>query len=293
MKPTSLIFLVLSLILFFGGYVTTGLAKSMAESSNIPIYEQSFNDTGDAIYTYNISEETISKLSLAFTGVDVTVVGMATESYFELKNFETTTYSTSLSAGVVSVDGDTSFLSSLIDMSDGGVSFRGLRYFLQDKPDPNRPKSVTVYISELSEIKSIAISLTQGSVTFKNIPNSFDYSINVTEGNVVLDNVDTTAVANISVAKGDVNISNSEITALTVTQEEGATLLNGVNDYAPEKTTYDLNAADTGTVRYNGVPVGYEYKATAPAQQNRIKIASKNGTITVLDSADQPILPTP
>jgi len=290
MKPTSIIFLILSLILFFGGYVTLGIAKTMASSSNTPIYDQTFDENGDAVYTYNISSNTISKLLLTFSDVDLTIVGNAEESYVELKNFETTSYATSLSAGTVTVNGNTSFLSSLIDMSDGGVSFRGIRYFLLDKPDPSRARSVTVYISELSEIKTIAVSLAKGSVTFKNIPNTFDYSISVTEGNVVLENVDTDAVANITVHKGNVDIKDSAIATMTITQEEGTTTLNAVDAYAPELTTYDLRTED-GTVRYNGVPVGTEYKITSPAPKNNIKINSKSGTIIVSDSGDHASIP--
>ena len=290
MKPTSIIFLILSLILFFGGYVTLGVARSMADSSNTPIYDQTFDENGDAVYTYNISAATISKLLLTFSDVDITIIGNAEESYVELKNFETTSYATSLSAGTVTVDGNTSFLASLIDMSTGGVSFRGIRYFLLDKPDSDRPRSVTVYVSELSEIKTIAVSLTKGSVYFKNIPNTFDYSINVSEGNVVLENVDTDAVANITVSKGDVDIKDSAIATMTITQEEGTTTLDAVNAYTPELTTYDLRTED-GTVRYNGVPVGTEYKITSPAPKNNIKIISKSGVIVVSDSGDQPSTP--
>ena len=88
MRPTSMIFLVLSLILIFGGFMTCSIAKSMAASENISIYDQVFDENGDAIYTYNISEQAINKLALTFSDVDVTVVGGASSSYVELKNFD-------------------------------------------------------------------------------------------------------------------------------------------------------------------------------------------------------------
>ena len=43
MKPTSLIFLALSLILLVGGFMVCGVAKSMAKNQGIRIYDQEIN----------------------------------------------------------------------------------------------------------------------------------------------------------------------------------------------------------------------------------------------------------
>lgn len=61
MKPTSLIFLALSLILLVGGFMVCGVAKSMAKNQGIRIYDQEINKDGDSVYTYNIADDTVYK----------------------------------------------------------------------------------------------------------------------------------------------------------------------------------------------------------------------------------------
>ena len=135
MKPTSLIFLALSLILLVGGFMVCGVAKSMAKNQGIRIYDQEINKDGDSVYTYNIADDTVTKLALKFSGIDVHIRGSESESYIELKNFDANSYSTTLTGSTVTVDGTVGFMSSLIDMSGGGIRFKGLRYFPKQRTE--------------------------------------------------------------------------------------------------------------------------------------------------------------
>ena len=290
MKPTSYIFLVMSLVLFLGGYFTCGIAETMAASSSTPIFDQTFNDEGDAVYTYNLSGEQNTKLSLTFANVDVRVIGTATESYVMLKNFDVNNYTAALSAGTVKIDGTASFLSSLIDMSDGGLKFKGLRYFLLEKPNPERARSVTVYISELSDLTTVSLTLTNGNVTFENLPNSLDYNVSLSGGNVSFTNVYSRSVANLSVTNGDVSIVNSEISGITVNQDKGNFSYTTADSASSELTSYDLRV-EQGTVQYNGVAVNSPYKVTSPAPNSVIRVTMKEGLIRVNDGGDPPATP--
>lgn len=293
MKPTSLIFLVLSVILLVGGFMTCGIAKSMAAKQGIAIYDQEIDEAGDSVYTYNISDDTISKLALTFSGVDVNIVGTKDKSYVELKNFDVNSYRTSLGSSAVTVDGTVSFFSSMIDMSGGGIQFRGLRYFLLDKPDPKRPKAVNIYISETSELKTLTLSLNKGNVTCKNLSNSLDYYLTVTNGNVTLDSIQTISVAELNVRGGNITVQSSEIATLNAVMDSGNFTVTANGAYSGDLTSYDLKTAD-GTVNVNTTNVGTDYKVTSAAQKCLIKVnILTKGNVTVNDGGTPPPAPTP
>ncbi|MBQ4064903.1 MAG: DUF4097 family beta strand repeat protein [Clostridia bacterium] len=283
MKPTSMIFLVLSLILAFGGFMTCSFAKTMAASDGIAIYDQTFDDNGDAVYRYEIDDNVINKLSLTFSDVDVTVVGNASSSYVELKNFDVTGYAVSLTGGNVSVDGTVGLLSSLIDMSNGGLRFRGLRYFLLDKPDPSRERSVTVYISNACEMRALSVSLKNGTVSFQNMDRPLDYSVTLSEANAVFDHVTSTSVAQISAANGDVTVNESKFATVSASMEKGNFIVNGSQSMSYQFTGYDLKINETGSILFNGADAGQQYKVTAPIQEMLYMVTVSGGNIQITD----------
>jgi len=291
MKPTSMIFLVLSLILIFGGFMTCNVAKSMAASQNIPIYDTTFDSNGDAVFTYDISDTALNKLILNFSDVDVNIIGNAERSYIELKNFDVNSYRVTLSGGNVTVDGTVGFLSSLLDMSAGGIQFKGLRYFLLDKPDPERPRSVTVYLTALSELKSLNVSLKQGTVTFENIHNTLDYSVSLNNANASFRNVISTSIASISASSSNVTMIGSRFVTVNATVENGNITITGKDVLSFQRTSYQLSVKETGNILYNGGNAGTAYKATSPAPESTVFININKGTISIDDGGLPAISP--
>jgi len=291
MKPTSMIFLVLSLILIFGGFMTCSVAKSMASSENIPIYDTTFDSNGDAVYTYQISDAVINKLTLNFSDVDVKIVGNAEKSYVELKNFDVNSYRVTLSSGNVTVDGTVGFLSSLLDMSAGGIQFKGLRYFFLDKPDPARPKSVTIYLSELSELKSLNVSLKQGTVSFEGIHNALDYSVTLNQADALFSDVISTSVASVTCKEGNVTFHGSRFITVNATVEDGNFTIQGDNVLTFQHTSYNMKVEESGNILYNGGNAGSSYKATSPAPEANVIVNINNGIITIEDGGTPAAVP--
>ena len=291
MKPTSMIFLVLSLILIFGGFMTCNVAKSMAASQGIPIYDTTFDSNGDAVYTYDISDTALNKLILNFSGVDVNIIGNAERSYIELKNFDVNSYRVTLSGGNVTVDGTVGFLSSLLDMSAGGIQFKGLRYFLLDKPDPERPKSVTVYLTSLSELKTLSVSLEKGTVAFENIQNSLDYSVSLNNADATFRNVISTSIASISASSGNIKMVGSRFVTINATIENGNATIIGNDILSYQRTSYQLSVKEAGNIVYNGGNAGTAYKATSPAPEATVFIDVDKGIISIDDGGFPAIAP--
>lgn len=283
MKPTSLIFLALSLVLFFGGLMTCGIASSMAASSGISIYEQTITSEGDSIYTYDISDDKLSKLSLTFSDIeDILIVADSERSYVELVNFDVYSYSTALTGNTVSIDGTVGMLSSLIDLSGGGLQFKGLRYFFMDKPDPSHTRRVVVHLANTSEIKSVSLTVKQGSVYLQNLENTIDYSLNVTNGNVVFSSVITESVIDLQLNGGEAVISSSEFTTFNASIINGKTKID-VTNYMPELISYTISA-ENSALTYNGSLVE-QLKITSPAQKCLIKIKAADATVEIFDSS--------
>ncbi len=284
MKTTSLIFLAFSLILLIGGFIICGVAKTMAASNDIKIYEQEKNDAGDYVYTYNISDSAVRKLELKFKDVDVNIIGTEKESYIELINFNANSYKTTLSSDTVTVDGNVGFLSSLIDMSDGGLKFKGLRYLLLDKPDPDRERAVNIYVSKASEIISLSVSSTNGDIICSNLTNDIVYTMSANSCNIDISGLKSEATMSLDVAEGNVTVKESEFNTLSVSIDNGNLSVDAEDAYSPDLTAYNLTATE-GSLTYNGAAVEGPLKVTPTAAKWVINATVNKGSITVNDGA--------
>lgn len=286
MKPTSLIFLALAAVLLFTGWFTCSIASSMADAQGVSIYEQTRNKKGDIVYVYNLSDQKLSNLFLNFSNVDVTIVGSSKKSYVELKNFDPYDYSTTLSGGTVKVDGTVSGLSSFLDMSGGGLKFKGLRYFFADKPIKGHKRSVTVYLSDASGIDSLNLTVRNGDVTLKNIWNEqVDYNLTVNSGSLTLNEVVTTAVINANVSAGNMTISNTKATSLNADIVGGSMTVDTTN-YAAEFVSYEVDT-ENSTLNYNGTVVAEgQLKISSPNEirQCKLNVDATDATVTIKDN---------
>lgn len=286
MKPTSYIFLALAAVLLFGGIITCTVAESMAKANGTEIFEQKKNKDGDMVYKYELTDEKLSKLELEFENVEINIIGSSDKSYVELKNFDPFQYSTTLSGSTVSVDGTVSGLSSLIDLSGGGIKFKGLRYLFFDKPSASRPRSVNVYITDASQIKTLNLNIKKGSVTLKNINNSIDYNISSQSGKVYLDNIVTESVINLKITNGDVDIINSEFVSLFGDMTGGKISVD-MSTVSPEFISYDVQT-ENSNIYYNTIldDDGQIKIATSPdLQKVSIKIDGDGTEILLADTS--------
>lgn len=286
MKATSLIFLVLAAILLFGGIVTCSLAETMAKAQNISIFEQTKDDDGNSVYVYKLTDEKLSKLNLNFSNVDVTIIGSAKESYVELKNFNPYDYATTLSGTTVTVDGTVGGLSSIIDLSGGGLRFKGLRYLFTEKIDKNAKRSVTVYISDACDISSLSLNLDKGNVTFSNIYNKVDYNVSVHSGNVTFNTVNTESVINIDVNSGDIVVENTECITFNANLASCRLSLD-LTQYNYNYISYNVKTENSSVVHNGGLDDDGQFKITVSTdlQKNMVKIDAIDSEIVLYDGA--------
>ncbi|MBP5255749.1 MAG: DUF4097 family beta strand repeat protein [Clostridia bacterium] len=284
MKPTSVIYLVLAVILFFGGFGMCRYAEKLAADRNQPIYDQEIAEDGSTLYTYEIDNTAVASLKLVFSGVDVTVKSSPDEtSRVELRNFSVREYAVTLNGSSVTVDGTVGKLASLLDRSSGGIQFRGLRYFLLKDPDSSLKKSVTVYISEASKLNSLTVSETGGTLFLSDMSNPLDYSLSVSDGAARISGISTVSVAEIYVKTGELEISGSSFNTLVVNSTGGSVRVTSNGSIQRSTTSYDLSVSE-GSLVYNGALIeDGSYKISQAISLSTVRITVSGGNINLTD----------
>ena len=86
MKPTSIIFLIVSVALALAGLVTMRIAEGIGVREGIQVVADT-TDEGDSVFTYDFSEDSIGKISVSVGTADINIIGGADKPYIELVNF--------------------------------------------------------------------------------------------------------------------------------------------------------------------------------------------------------------
>lgn len=286
MKPTSIIFLVMSVILFLGGFAMCKYAIARAQSEGFDIYSQRTDENGDQVFRYGVDDNAISSLKLTFSDVDVTIEPTTSESCVVLTNFPVKSYSASLNGSSVSVDGTTNLLYAMIDRSDGGLKFKGLRYFLMEDPSEESKRSVHVYINKFSKLNSVSVSVTNGSISISGLDNPLDYTLNVKNGNIDLKDICTVSVAKVNIQNGAFTGIGCDIYTLRCDIENGSARINSNGKYDAQSMAYNLSS-ENGSIIYNGAILEentYRFSPASVYSTTEVKVS--DGSITVNDSAE-------
>ena len=154
MKPTSIIFIIISVLLIVGGIIICAVAKDIAVTDGYTL----FNDTegGGSYVRHDFLSSSVTKIALTVTDAEINIYGGAEASYIEFFNFRDGLYTLSATGNSITLD-EIPNLTSLLSFQ-GGFSFSGMRYFLRFGNTETGPKRVNVYIGADSAMKNITVS---------------------------------------------------------------------------------------------------------------------------------------
>ena len=154
MKPTSIIFIIISVLLIVGGIITCSVAKDIAVTDGYTL----FSDTegGGSYVRHDFLSSSVTKIALTVTDAEINIYGGAEASYIEFFNFRDGLYTLSATGNSITLD-EIPNLTSLLSFQ-GGFSFSGMRYFLRFGNMETGPKRVNVYIGADSAMKNITVS---------------------------------------------------------------------------------------------------------------------------------------
>ena len=258
MKPTSIIFLIFSVIILVVGMIVCNVATKLADKQGVVLFEQTTLENGDTVIKKEIPNDKFTKLELEIKDAPVNIFGGAESSYVELVNFDVNSYGISDLNNTLSID-DSFNITSLFK-STGGAQFKGLRYVVFDRKEKKgSEKSVNIYLSDNTDLKNISIKLGKGSVYVKSVSKALDYSLVTEQGNVTLDEVKNATLAKIRTGSGTVALNYSIGTLFDVDIASGQ--FNVIN-HNSDQISYAVGVS-TGIVRYNGEDKGSRFESVS------------------------------
>ncbi len=296
MKPTSVIFLIVSVFLVIGGFATAGVAKQLAASEGIVLTDEISEEAGGYIYSYEYGKDSIGRITVNVKEADVNIIGGAEKAYVELVNFPEGMYEFSSSNRILSIKNNTD-LSDLSNIANLAMNFRGLRSFVGYLNMRSLPKTVNIYISGANPVKIVDCQIQSGNVTLKNCDAPADYNISIGEGNLSVSGIDTKSALNVTVGNGNADISKCDISKLAVKVEKGTVTAEAMFDTVEAKIgkgDFNYNSygsvgltklalfSSIGNITLDGVKHGGYFESSDIPTDNIIDIDIGEGDINIV-----------
>lgn len=269
MKPTSIIFIVLSVVIMIVGLFICSAASSSAESAGIEIFASEKNELGDLVFTYDFSDDKIRKIAIETLDADVNVRSTDGNSYIELINFHEGSYSFSRNNRMITVANNAN-VESLLQFGSGNFSFNGLRHYFREMPKSGQPKTVNIYINPANELQSLAFDVSSGNLLISSISAECDYDISVSGGSADVKGISTPGKIDFEGNSAQLSLTDVACDVFTSEQHNGG--ISAQNFAVFTSLSADTDAGDISLSLAKAIS---EYKAS---------IATVKGTVTVLGS---------
>lgn len=214
MKPTSVIFLIVSILLACVGFLLCITASSMATEQGIGLFSQIGDEDDNYIATQTFSEEDLKKIVIKVSDVNVNVIGGAEEGKIELVNFMNNSYNIQAGRSTLQIS-DNSGITGIIDLENFKINFGGFRDYLHyifDFIEGNEKKEqmLNVYLTDEADLVNFNITVGDGDITLSHMQTECDYKIVLANGVVEIDDVTTDSSIQIeSTVSSNIEIRNT------------------------------------------------------------------------------------
>ncbi len=267
MKPASIIFLVLSVILIITGYVSCEMAETMAKSEGVSLYNESVDEAGNRVNTLYFNSNEYDRVEVNITEANVYLC-IGDEEKVVLKNYIEGSF-TGSESGVSYIITDNQSAIDMITSGNFNLSFGGIRHYWHDREILSRQKEVYIYTTEQTVLNGIDIVLGNGTLTIDKYKAAFDVMADVAEGKVILKDSEANAF----------NVTGTN----TVIEAEGCTapsfhtdIKNGnVTLKNVESSLSKIKIQESGDVKAELLGPESDYIITAYASKN-VTINGKN-----------------
>lgn len=209
MKPTSVIFLIVSVLLACLGVVLCMTATSIANEQGIGLFTQVGDGDDNYIHYETFTEEELKKVVIKVSDVKVNVIGNAEESKIELVNFPNNAYQIQAGRSTLQIS-DNAGISGIIDLENLKINFNGFRDYLHYVfEDSVKEKSLNLYLTENADLVNFNITTTTGDISVSNFNTDCDFKIVITDGVVDFRDVITESSVQIEATESsNINIDN-------------------------------------------------------------------------------------
>lgn len=214
MKPTSVIFLIVSILLACVGFLLCITASSMATEQGIGLFSLVGDEDDNYIATQTFTEEDLKKIVIKVSDVNVNVIGGSEESKIELVNFMNNSYNIQAGRSTLQIS-DNSGITGIIDLENFKINFGGFRdylHYLFDFIEGNEKKAqiLNVYLTDEADLVNFNITVGDGEISLSHIQTECDYKIVLANGVVEIDDVITDSSIQIeSTESSNIEIKNT------------------------------------------------------------------------------------
>ena len=220
MKPVSIIFLIIAVVLTVVGLLMCSIAALQAKRQGIELFDTKIVD-GQSESEYDFSEDTIGKIQIKADDCDVSVICGADKNLVKMKNFPSAGYICEVDNRALVIE-DTVNLFDIADIIENGkIRIKGFRYYLRDRKITVGKKSLEVYISDKFDIKIIDITVNTGNVNIIGYENNTDYTVNITKGDFTASDIVTTSDVTVTTEQGAIDLGHVSARAVKITSGNG------------------------------------------------------------------------
>lgn len=234
MKPTSVIFIIISVILACIGVLLCITASNMANEQGIGIFSQTGDANNNFITAHEFDSSELKKIVINANDVDVNVYGGSAKDMIELVNFSAGTYDYTVSKSTLQLS-DNQGITSLVDLENFKINFNGFRDYLHYYKYRDKARTVNLYVTDAATVINLLITADSGNVTLNNLHLNksaedgkyyCDYKIKVGSGDVTLSHVSTESTIEIeSSVNSRINLMGVQCNELQVNAVRGVLTL--------------------------------------------------------------------
>lgn len=261
MKPTSVIFIIISGVLILAGVIVCCVAGFMASGQDIELYCDYVDETGNAVTEHEINGKNLSSINIDVEKAIVNIYGNSPKSYVKVENYPDKAYDLWLTAGDLNIeDADANSIFSSLRINESGFGFDGLRHYLALGKYKNKDRVINIYLSEKDNLSDIKIDLESGNVFMKDFNVSASLDIDVDDGNVTLQNITSDGKANIHGENSVFTFDCCDIFDTIADISETGT----INCILKLQHIFTLNCTSSGNVYLDDVKANAEFSGVYP-----------------------------
>ena len=295
MKPVSLIFLIIAVILTIVGLLMCSVASLQAKRQGVDLFDTKIVN-GQSESEYDFSEDVIGKIQIEVSDCDVNIICGADKNKVIMNNFSSAGYICEVENRALVIE-DTVNLFDITDIIENGkIRFKGFRYYLRDRKITTGSKSLDVYISDKFDIKIIDVTVNNGDVNIAGYENNMDYTVKISKGKLTASDIVTGSEVTATIEKGSANLFHVAAKTVNVTVDDGnisavlsakeitADAKNGSVVIESEKDLSDYNfvlRAPDSTITLESLVKAGNYRANDAQLTSFIHANAGKGTVTV------------
>lgn len=285
MKPTSVIFLIISAVLILSGVIVCCVAGVISDGQDVELYCDYVDETGNAVTEHEINGKNLTSININVDKAIVNVYGNSPKSYVKVENYPDKAYDLWLTAGKLNIeDADVMSIFSSLRINESGFGFDGLRHYLALGKYKNKDRIINIYLSEQDVLSNVQIDIENGEVNMHGFNVTTTIDIEVDNGSVTLDSITSDGKANIRGENAVLTFDSCDIFDTIADISESGT----INCVLVLQHIFTLNCSSSGNVYLDDIKANAEYSGVYPETPIVMPVPEQSESVEGEESTETP-----